>query len=61
MNIPLITNAHQIGLAWLPPQFDGGSEILDYAIWYDNASDQATWTELESGLTVTTYTATNLV
>jgi hypothetical protein len=38
-NIPFITNANQIGLAWVAPQFNGGSEILDYAIWYDNYSE----------------------
>lgn len=60
-NIAFITMADRVGLAWLPPQFDGGSEIFDYAVWYDNGTDGAEWFEIESGLTTTMYTVMNLV
>lgn len=37
-NVPEQTHANQIGLSWSAPVFIGGSEILGYQIWYDNAS-----------------------
>jgi hypothetical protein len=40
--------------------FDGGSEVLDYRIWYDNASDGAAFEVLVSGLTDLSYTALGL-
>lgn len=46
-------------MTWDPPTFDGGSVLIDYRIWYDNASG-TTFTELVSGLTVSEYTATGL-
>lgn len=58
-NDPAITNAVQIGLTWQPPTFDGGSELIDYRIWYDNASG-STFEELISGVTDTSYTVTGL-
>jgi hypothetical protein len=39
-NVPEITSGSQIGLAWDIPANDGGSEILDYAIWFDNATGE---------------------
>ena len=60
MNIPFVTKADRIGMSWLPPQFDGGSDVLDYKLWYDNASGGTTWTEVEAGITVTSYTITGL-
>jgi hypothetical protein len=60
MNIPFVTKADRIGMSWLPPQFDGGSDVLDYKLWYDNASAGATWTEVEAGILDTIYTATGL-
>jgi hypothetical protein len=30
------TTSTQIGLSWDAPNFNGGSPILDYRIWYDN-------------------------
>jgi hypothetical protein len=58
-NDPAITNAVQIGLTWQNPTFDGGSELIDYRIWYDNASG-STFEELISGVTDTSYTVTGL-
>lgn len=59
MNLPQITFANQIGIQWDAPVFDGGSSILDYTIYYDNASG-STFTELVAGLTDLTYTANSL-
>ena len=36
-NAPLLTSASQIGLQWSAPTFNGGSPILSYRVWYDNA------------------------
>ncbi len=36
-NNPQVTSANQIGLTWIDPLFNGGSDILDYSIWFDNA------------------------
>ena len=36
--MPEITTATQIGITWSAPSFNGGSTIVDYKIWYDNAS-----------------------
>ena len=33
-NVESITNANQIGLVWVAPAFDGGSQLLDYRLWY---------------------------
>lgn len=39
VNVPNpATRANQIGLAWSEPTFDGGSAILSYQLWYDNAT-----------------------
>jgi hypothetical protein len=46
-------------LSWAAPLFDGGSEILDYSLY----TDEATGTDfvvLEESLTTLTYTATSL-
>jgi titin len=59
-NVPEITLADRIGLTWLAPVFDGGSAILDYRIWYDDASDGAQFVELVSGLNDLSYTALGL-
>jgi hypothetical protein len=37
-NIPEITDASEIGLQWLEPSFNGGTNVIDYRVWYDNAS-----------------------
>ena len=59
-NVPANTLATQIGLEWLAPVFNGGSAILDYKVWYDNASSGVTFTEFVSGLTDLNYIATGL-
>jgi hypothetical protein len=35
--------------------------VVDYAVWYDNASSGVTWTEFVVGITDLSYTATGLV
>jgi hypothetical protein len=37
-NVPSITLADQIGLTWAAPVFDGGSPIIDYKLWFDDAT-----------------------
>ena len=59
-NVPAITDADTIGLSWAAPEFDGGSPILDYRLWSDNASG-SDFAVLEGSLAGFTYTATSLV
>lgn len=59
-NVPEVTTANQIGLKWLAPVFDGGSSVLDYSIWFDDASNGVTYTALVSGLQTLTFTASGL-
>lgn len=58
-NVPTITSANKIGLKWLAPVFNGGSELLDYSIWFDDASG-TTFTKLFEGLPQLSYTVTSL-
>ena len=59
-NVPAETTSSQIGLSWVAPAFDGGSPIVDYRLWTDNASGN-TFSILEESLVgVNTYTATSL-
>jgi len=44
----------------LSPVFNGGSAIIDYAIWYDNGAG-STFTELVSGLQTESYTALSMI
>jgi hypothetical protein len=59
-NVPAVTNASQIGLAWQVPASDGGSEIISYKLWTDNGSAGATFTTLASDLTSLAFTMTGL-
>ena len=34
-NVPSLTTATQIGFVWEDGAFDGGKQVLDYRIWYD--------------------------
>jgi hypothetical protein len=49
-NVAATTSSSQIALNWSPPTFNGGSKVLDYRIWYDNASG-GELVVLESNLT----------
>ena len=59
INNAAITTSYQIGLSWSAPEFDGGSALIDYAIWYDSGVG-STFTELVNGLTAVSYTALSL-
>jgi hypothetical protein len=58
--VPSNTFANQIGLAWVAPNFDGGSPVIDYRVWYDNASNGDSFVTFVSGITDTDYIATGL-
>jgi hypothetical protein len=49
-NIPENTNANQIGLDWIEPVFNGGSPVIDYRVWYDDATNGETFTVFASGI-----------
>jgi hypothetical protein len=55
-----VTRADRIGLSWVAPVFTGGVELLDYRLWYDNASGSVIDTVLEESLTSTEYVALDL-
>jgi hypothetical protein len=59
-NDVVVTDANSIGLSWSAPIFDGGSALIDYRIYFDDATSGVTFTELVSGLTGTSYTANSL-
>lgn len=54
-NVPGITLADRIGLTWAAPEFNGGSPIIDYRIWFDNATGSV-FEVLAEGLSLS-YTA----
>ncbi len=54
------TQSNQIGLQWLAPVFDGGSPVIDYRVWYDNASAGATFTVIAESVPSLTYLVTGL-
>jgi hypothetical protein len=58
-NFAAVTDATTIGLTWSAPIFDGGSALIDYRIFFDDATG-VTFTELASGLTGNSYTANSL-
>jgi hypothetical protein len=58
-NVVENTFANQIGLSWVAPVFDGGSVLLDYRLWTDNASG-VNFEVLIDGLTDTNYIVTGL-
>ena len=49
-NSAAITNSVQIGLTWSDGVYNGGVPILDYVIFYDNASG-TTFTKLAASIT----------
>lgn len=59
VNRPEITLRDQIGLSWVIPVFEGGSPVIDYAVWYDNALGGELML-LEDNIVEQTYTAINL-
>jgi hypothetical protein len=59
VELPEITNAIQIGLAWEYPADDGGPDVLDYRIWY--GTHESSLVVLFTGWTGLDYTASGLV
>jgi hypothetical protein len=41
--------------------FNGGSQVIAYAVWYDPASDGAVFTKLDEFITTTSYIVIGLV
>lgn len=52
----LYTTATEITFTWSDGVSDGGASVIDYRIYYDQSTD--TWIELDTGITVKTYTTT---
>jgi len=38
-NVPAQTSASRISFTWIKGPADGGTPVLDYRIWYDQAND----------------------
>lgn len=55
----MVTRADRIGLEWVAPSFNGGSALVDYQLWYDDASGSID-TILETSISDLTYTAIGL-
>ena len=58
-NVPADTTSSQIGLSWVAPVFDGGSPLIDYRLWTDDATG-GDFNVLEQSLTSLSYTAVGL-
>lgn len=58
VNVPAITSASQIGLAWEDGVNNGGAAVLDYTLSWDQGT--STWTTLTSGVSIKSYKVTGL-
>lgn len=54
-DVPAVTNANTIKFTWDDAPEDGGSPVLDYAVYWDQGSSIATYVQVVSGLTVREY------
>lgn len=52
------TTGYTVGLSWVEGTDNGGTPVLDYAVWGDQAADD--WIQLAQYLTSTSYTALDL-
>lgn len=59
-NVQVDTTASQIGLSWAPPLFNGGSNVIDYKIWYDNGSSGSTFDVVVENIVAANYIVTGL-
>jgi hypothetical protein len=57
-NNPAITTATQIGITWADGDFDGGKEVTDYRITYDQGFGD--FVTLQQGVTAQFYIVTGL-
>lgn len=57
-NVPTITNGYQIGLTWTKGVGEGGTPVIDYRVWYDQAANN--WKVLQSNIVATSLTVTTL-
>lgn len=60
VNILEITLDDRIGVSWEDGVSNGGSTIIDYQIWFDDASGDSNFIILASSLTQRQFTANNL-
>jgi hypothetical protein len=58
-NIPQLTTGYQIGLTWLEGAYDGGSQVIDYRLWYKPSTDSE-YTIYADGIQYLPYTITGL-
>lgn len=58
VNLPLITDAGNVGIEWTAPVFIGGTPIIDYEVSYDEGASN--WVVLAANVVANTYTATGL-
>lgn len=54
LNLAEVTDATRIGISWSDGPENGGTEVIDYKVVYDQSTGQ--WIELEQGLDTATYT-----
>jgi hypothetical protein len=54
----VFTSSTTIGLTWSQSTNNGGSAIIDYAVWCDQAIGN--WVMVVSGITTYSYTVTGL-
>lgn len=54
-----VRTATNIGLAWNEGAANGGTPVIDYRVWYDQAI--GVWVELNSGLIVREYLVSSLI
>jgi hypothetical protein len=59
-NIAEITLNDRIGLSWLDGPSNGGTSVIDYQVWSDDAAGDGIYIELVSALTLREYTSTSL-
>lgn len=58
-NVPEITTAYQVGLAWSEGAYNGGSAVLDYRV-SQRAESDSTFTLVESNIVLTQLIVTGL-
>jgi hypothetical protein len=57
-NVPTITNGYQIGLTWNKGVNEGGTPVIDYRVWYDQANGN--YIVLQANIVATSLTVTTL-